>query len=455
MLRIKDEHELVKLGLRLDAANPTKVVSLDGSAANDKVRCPMSEVSLRELLPPLLPDEFAALKASIAETGYVGEPIVGDQDGGIVDGFHRQRACDELGIDCPREVRQFATEAEKFELSLRLNCRRRQLTRKQRQSLIGAYLRCDPQITDKHLADIIGVSQNTVARVRETLIATFQVEKFDKLRGRDGKHRPTKYKRIVANTAKEQVIAQAAIMKLPPSCNGKIVDVTTAGRRASRHVKKQVIAGKVIVPLSSDSVQLYHCPFQRLEEVAGIAPESVHLLLTDIPYGQQFLAELDALGALAKRILVESGLFVTYSGQYYLDQVMRVLGEHLSYRWMAATTWNGDGNPVHPLDLVNKWKPIIFYSKGDWRRRTRWHDLLHVDSKEKKWHAWQQPLDVVERLVQYFSESGELVVDPCGGSFTTALACRNFGRRFIGCDVDQQCVLAGQTRLSEEIRVAG
>ena len=37
MLRIKDENELVRLGLRLDAADPTKVVSLDGPSNLSRV----------------------------------------------------------------------------------------------------------------------------------------------------------------------------------------------------------------------------------------------------------------------------------------------------------------------------------------------------------------------------------------------------------------------------------
>ena len=41
------------------------------------------------------------------------------------------------------------------------------------------------------------------------------------------------------------------------------------------------------------------------------------------------------------------------------------------------------------------------------------------------------------------------MIDPCGGSFTNALGCRNFGRTFIGCDSNNQCVLQGQKRLAE------
>ncbi len=59
----------------------------------------------------------------------------------------------------------------------------------------------------------------------------------------------------------------------------------------------------------------------------------------------------------------------------------------------------------------------------------------------------QQSLEEVERLVRYFSKPKELILDPCGGGFTTAEACRNLGRRFVGCDVQKKHVAAGQKRL--------
>jgi predicted RNA methylase len=52
--------------------------------------------------------------------------------------------------------------------------------------------------------------------------------------------------------------------------------------------------------------------------------------------------------------------------------------------------------------------------------------------------------------VRYFSTPGDLVVDPCAGSFTTAVACHRLGRRFVGCDVDKAAVVVGQERLAEE-----
>jgi DNA modification methylase len=72
-----------------------------------------------------------------------------------------------------------------------------------------------------------------------------------------------------------------------------------------------------------------------------------------------------------------------------------------------------------------------------------------LNPRKKSFHEWQQPLTEVEALVRYFSSPGDLVVDTCSGSFTTALACRNLGRRCVSCDVDEQAVLAGQERLAQ------
>ena len=240
---------------------------------------------------------------------------------------------------------------------------------------------------------------------------------------------------------------------LPPSCNGKMLDTTTASRRVRRQIQEKAWNGKVATPLATDSIRLYHCRFQELRETAGLRSKSVHLILTDIPYGKEFLAELNDLGRLTKEVLVEGGLFITFCGQYYLDQCFRILGEHLTYRWTLASVWERDANVIHPLAIMSRWKPILLYSKGTYRRTTgRRSDLLNMIHKEKDLHGWQQPVANIEELVKNFSDPGQLVVDPCGGSFTTALACHNLSRRFVGCDSDEQCVIAGQERLATEGR---
>jgi hypothetical protein len=375
-------------------------------------------------------------------------PSIVDPEGNVIDGNHRERACKELGVFCPREIREFSSDAEKLELAVSLNVKRRHFTGKQRRELIAAYLKVDPGINDRHLGDIIGVSKNTVADERRNLETTGQIDQLPQRLGRDGKLRPAKCRRIIANTSKEAEEAQNVIKDLPSSCGGKLVDVSTASRRARRHVRKQHRLGQIIVPSPDEDVRLYHCRFQELEAVAKIAPESVHAIITDILYDGQFVPQVSDLAVLANRILVPGGLLVTLSGIHHLDEVMRRLREHLEWGWMRASIWDGDANILHPRQVTSQWKPILVYSKGQWKERGMWPDVSRVNSKEKDWHPMQQPLEEVEALVRYFTQPGDLVVDTCGGGFTTAVACRNLGRRFIGCDISAECVSKGQARLA-------
>lgn len=403
-----------------------------------------------QIMPDLLPLDYESLKRSIVDHG-VDVSTIWDQDGNLIEGWHREKACQELGIDCPREVRRFDTEADKYELVLRVNCRRRQLNTHQKRQVIEAYLRVDPAVNDNHLGDLLGVSKNTVTAAREHLEATCQIDKLTEFRGRDGKTRPRDYRRIITNTSKELESAMATIKNLPPSCEGKVIDATTAARRTRRHLASEaraVQAAETITKLDIADIRLHHCPLQKLEQVAGIAPGTVNLLLTDIPYGKEFLGQLTDLAAMAARVLAEGGLMVCYTGQFYLPQYLQAFCEHLTYRWTIASVWRGDGTLVHPLQLTSKWKPIMIFSKGPWRTRGHWLDLSQAEVKEKAYHPWQQPLVEVEQLISYFSAPGDLVVDPCGGSFTSAVACTRRGRRFVGCDIDESCVETGRRRLA-------
>jgi site-specific DNA-methyltransferase (adenine-specific) len=398
----------------------------------------------------LPPAEYEALRESIRQHG-VGVPSIWDEAGHLIDGANRERACKELGIACPQEIREFKSEAEKLQLTISLNVNRRHLTRTQKRELIAAYLKIDPEINDRHLGDIMKVSKNTVAAKRREMESTGQIDQLEHRMGRDGKLRPARHRRIIANTLKEAERAMEAIKHLPASCLGKILDATTAARRAKKQITRERLTGEVIEPTKDDEIRLYHCGFQDLEKVAEISPASAAAIVTDIPYGADFLPQFPDLVKFAARVLVEGGLFVTLSGKMYLDKVMAELGKHLQYGWIHASVWQGEGNVIYPRQVISRWKPVVIYTKGKWRKIGRWTDVTMVP-KEKDWHDWQQPLAEVELLVRYFTQPGQLVIDPCGGAFTTALACKRLGRRFIGCDVEKECILKGQARLKEDSR---
>jgi ParB-like chromosome segregation protein Spo0J len=60
----------------------------------------MSTKDRYQVMPDLLPEEYAGLKADIAIHG-VKHPIDVDEEDNTLDGHQRRRICEELGIECP------------------------------------------------------------------------------------------------------------------------------------------------------------------------------------------------------------------------------------------------------------------------------------------------------------------------------------------------------------------
>ena len=82
---------------------------------------------LDEIIPPLEPEKFEALKQSIKEKGLY-KPIDVMEDGTIIDGHNRYRACRELGIaPAANIIAGIKTIEEALDYSFEINFRRRQL----------------------------------------------------------------------------------------------------------------------------------------------------------------------------------------------------------------------------------------------------------------------------------------------------------------------------------------
>lgn len=140
-----------------------------------------------QLLPPLSNEEYEALKADIQERG-VQVAVEFDENGAVLDGHHRLRACQELGIeDFPRLVRRGMTEQEKRQHVRAVNLLRRHLGKEQRDTLIEAALLDDPHKSNRQHAAELGVSHPTVATVRKEMEAGGKIYHLNETLGADGK----------------------------------------------------------------------------------------------------------------------------------------------------------------------------------------------------------------------------------------------------------------------------
>lgn len=65
--------------------------------------------------------------------------------------------------------------------------------------------------------------------------------------------------------------------------------------------------------------------------------------------------------------------------------------------------------------------------------------MWESDGKEvPKIHPAQKPVKLLKRLIEIFTDPGDVVIDPCFGSGSTARACIETGRNFYGFEINKE-----------------
>lgn len=74
------------------------------------------------------------------------------------------------------------------------------------------------------------------------------------------------------------------------------------------------------------------------------------------------------------------------------------------------------------------------------------------DSKTPKIHPTQKPLQVIERLIEIFTDPGDVVIDPVAGSGVTLLAAELLGRKAYGFEIKKEYCQAFQEQLVSNVQ---
>jgi site-specific DNA-methyltransferase (adenine-specific) len=83
-------------------------------------------------------------------------------------------------------------------------------------------------------------------------------------------------------------------------------------------------------------------------------------------------------------------------------------------------------------------------SNYGFERKDTIHDLTNFPKSiirfnvEKGLHPTQKPVALCEYLIKTYTQEGELVLDNCIGSGTTAIACINTNRNYMGFELDKE-----------------
>ena len=128
---------------------------------------------------------------------------------------------------------------------------------------------------------------------------------------------------------------------------------------------------------------------------------------------------------------------------------------------------NPNFRAVHELILLASKDHFHRLGTGS-RGGVRWQPQARLDWLKDVWviptegarggsngkrHPAAFPHEIPSRLIQLFTEPGELVVDPFGGSMTTVEQARLLGRRAIGVDISEADVVKSVERLRQGVLV--
>ena len=77
-----------------------------------------------------------------------------------------------------------------------------------------------------------------------------------------------------------------------------------------------------------------------------------------------------------------------------------------------------------------------------------WFEWKRDNSKQyPKIHPTQKPVSVLKRLIEIFTDEGDVVIDPCAGSGTTLRAARELGRNSYGFEVNTKYYNLAQEKM--------
>jgi site-specific DNA-methyltransferase (adenine-specific) len=200
--------------------------------------------------------------------------------------------------------------------------------------------------------------------------------------------------------------------------------------------------------------------------MAMIPDKAIDLVLTDPPYGIKAGGAGERANSLrgnAKATTRDYGVVdwdnsipskETFNEMFRVSKDQAVFGgnyftENLfnSPCWIVWDKNNGD-NDYADCELV--WTS---FKSAVRKFKYTWHGMIQENMKDKdiRFHPTQKPVELMRWILENYSKPGDLICDPFAGSFTTARACKDLGRDFIGFELDQSYCRIGEERLRQEV----
>ena len=235
-----------------------------------------------------------------------------------------------------------------------------------------------------------------------------------------------------------------------------------------------------------------------LEGMKKIPDGSVDMILCDLPYGTTActwdeIIPFKPLWEQYERVIKDNGAIVLTASQPFTSALTMSNPDLFKYEWIweknrtvgflnaknaplkkhegvlvfsKGTIANGSKRRMNyfpqGLKVINKVKNSVKQNNdtvvGSRPSRNKTYiakhsgypnSILNFNNEPKQIHPTQKPVALFEYLIKTYTNKGDTVLDNCMGSGTTAIACLNTERNFIGFELNEEYYNMSLKRISE------
>lgn len=228
-----------------------------------------------------------------------------------------------------------------------------------------------------------------------------------------------------------------------------------------------------------------------LDVLDSLPTNKINLVIADLPYGQtdndwDIKINLTELWSKLKRVCTNNCAYIFFTtarfgydliasnpSWFRYDLVWNKLGSKAGFLNSKRQPMRGhelmyvfyNKQPTYNIDANHKLVSYndtgnasngSCYSNPDLKKmRTVYEPRLPqsvlnfatINTKHKRLHSTQKPVELLEWLIKYYSNEGDTVLDPTCGSGSTLVACKNLNRNGYGIELNEGYYNTAKNRL--------
>lgn len=229
-----------------------------------------------------------------------------------------------------------------------------------------------------------------------------------------------------------------------------------------------------------------------MEGMKKIPDGSIDCILCDLPYSitnnkWDSIIPLEDLWKEYERVIKENGAIVLTASQPFTSLLIQSNPKLFRYEWIWVKNKSTGHLNAKKMPLRRHESVVVFYKKLPVYnpQKTTGHKPVNTYTKhsddgsnygktktgikgggqtdryptsileipvmnnddDEKFHPTQKPVALMEYMVRTYTNEGDTVLDTCMGSMTTAIACLNTGRNYIGFENNEEYYEKGMARI--------